>query len=69
MPVFVHQSLLGIRALAKGQSHSLREMIKSELLDLRRKENYEKIKDIILNQNYINKLELFNDFIKSTMKK
>ena len=42
---------------------SQEEMIKSELLDLRRKENYEKIKDIILNQNYINKLELFNDYI------
>jgi hypothetical protein len=39
------------------------EMIKSELLELRRKANYEKIKDIILNQNYINKLELFNDYI------
>jgi hypothetical protein len=42
---------------------SQEEMIKSVLLDLRRQENYEKIKDIILNQNYVNKLELFNDYI------
>ena len=39
------------------------EMIKSVLFDLRREENYNKIKDIILNQNYINKLELFNDYV------
>ena len=39
------------------------EMIKSVLFDLRREENYTKINDIILNQDYINKLELFNQYV------
>ena len=39
------------------------EMIKSVLFDLRREENYTKINDIILNQDYINKLELFNEYV------
>ena len=46
-----HQSLLGIRALAKGQSHSLREMIKSEFPNLFTanlvKESSKLVKDVL----------------------